>query len=317
MSTSDAPNLDTRRETIAALCLAGGAQGKSLFAFASAADENLLGRVDSTPLSMSPGKSPHLDLPWEEIHPGWLVDHLEGESPQILGIVCRILPGDRVRYLIDHLPAATRRLLPKLQSSYEVSQDVVDVVKEILTKRIAFPRIPKGPFSLPHLLGMKGEDLRLLFWSLGIDEIAAAFHDVEPKILKAFIARFSVSMAREIRDRVEKIVVSAERKQDAQRHLVSLNLDQLSSEELVRHVGYSVFGRALIVQDLVWAEKVPEKLIPAEGYHLKRILKETATVSGDSGRIQGRKDAILCTIEKLADRGTIRRYWKATTGSQQ
>src|SRR5579885_876558 len=104
-----------RNELITALCLMKeGEKGRDLFAFANPADEQDLVKI-SARLSKEGAEPEELIAKvqkmqrfaavsaLEEVHPAWILEKLSEESPRIIGILCRTLPGDRVKYLLEHL----------------------------------------------------------------------------------------------------------------------------------------------------------------------------------------------------------------------
>ena len=314
-----------RNELTVALCLMKeGEKGRDLFAFASPDDERELvaiaARIERegaepeelfTQVQKMQRFAPASSL--DEVHPGWILEKLEEESPRVIGILCRTLPGDRVKYLIEHLSEEQRKHLPKINESYRVSNDINQIVRRVVEKSLpsASPASRKGSFSFPHIVVIKSDDLRSIFRDLGVEEIRKAFTNVEPRVLKAFLARFTPKMAKEIRDRIEYgSAVSTEVKQEAQRYLVSLPLEKLPVEELFKEIGYSAFARALCVEDLSWSEMIYQKLPPEEGYRLKRVFQETVK-RRSAQMVETKKSDILARIFVLAEKGMIRKYWKS------
>lgn len=248
----------------------------------------------------------------QQVHPGWILEKMEDESPLVLGILCRFLPGDKVKYIIEHLPPSKRKLMPKLNDSYRVPSRIAEIVREGVEKKFAYeiPEQAGSSFSLPHIGLMKADDLQTLLRDLGLEEIRKAFKDADPHVLKAFLTRFTPKVAKEIKERIEYGgKVSSEVRQEAQRHLVTLPLEKLPVERLFVEIGYSVLARALIPTDFSWAELVYQKLSPDEGYRLKRTMHETAR-NQSAAVAQERKNQILARISAITEKGLIRRYWK-------
>lgn len=318
----------TYQEMLAALCLIGdGEKGKDLFAFASLRDhegllriadricrdgeihrKEILGRIQRT--RRLSGFSA-----LQEIHPGWIAEKLGGESPRLFGLLCRFLPGDKVRYLIHQLSGG-RSLTqwPKMNESYRVAPEIVEIVRRLIEVQLTPPvSLPEGDsFSFFHIARMKGDDVRVLFWDLGLEEIRRAFQGVEPRVLRAFLSRFSPKEAGEISGRIRHGAnVPGDRRRSAQRHLVSLPLGPVSAGDLLREIGYSVFAQALSPEEGAFGELVCEKLSPEEGYRLKRVIQESVASRGiPSQGVPENKEEILGRLSWLAEKGIIRRYWK-------
>lgn len=310
-------------EILAALCLMKEG-GRDLFAFLSSNDQQMLEQISkSNPHQKESDAKEFLNRfqkvkkikefsPLDEIHPGWILDRLEDESPRVLGLLCRFLPSDKARELIQYMPVSLRQKLPKMNESYRVSPEIFEIVKRLVEKKLSYAICPpEGPsFSFAHLAWMKQDDLRKLFYDLGLDEIKKAFFQVEPPMLRTFLSRFPTHEAKEIRQRIEHGgTVSPAKKQEAQKHLFLLHLEHFSAEELILEIGYSVFARALVVGEKKWAEIICHKITPKEGIRLKRLVQESASQVADH-RVQERKEAILQRVAVLVDKKNIRRYWK-------
>src|SRR5262245_57028679 len=150
-----------RTELLAALCLMNeGEAARSLFAFATESDEKELGKVADRLLQEGEVDAAEIFarirklrvLPegagFSDIHPGWILEKMEGESPRVLGILCRFLTGDKIKYLIEHLPESRRNLLPKVNESYRVSPQISEIVQHIAAKRLTFSApLSGGAFS--------------------------------------------------------------------------------------------------------------------------------------------------------------------------
>ena len=309
-----------KNELVAALCLMDErGEGRSLFIHASAQDEQELNRIaDRIAKEGTPGeefhklKRSHPASALTEVHPGWILEKLEGESPRILGLLCRFLPGDRVKFLIDHLPASKKKLLPKINESYRISSEIGEIVRGLVEKKFAFstPRAEGVSFSFTDSSFMRTDDLRTLFRDLGMEEIRRAFTGVEPRVFKAFLARFSPKMVKEIRDRIDHgKAVTPEIRREAQSHLVSLPLEKISGEDLFHEIGYSVLACALGPEDLPWAEMICQKLPPVEGNRLQRVFQDHVTRRPEA-ILEEKKNEILARIFILAEKGLVRRYWK-------
>lgn len=316
----------TFQEMLAALCLIGdGEKGRELFAFANPEDREALermhlrlsreGEISRKALLDRIRKLRRLTSfsPLLEMHPGWILEKLEGESPRLFGLLCRTLPGEKVRFLLNQFAVhPDRPALPKMAESYRVAPEICELVQTLIESKLspAFRLSPEDSFSFFHIARMKSDDLRILFWDLGLEEVRKAFSHVEPQVLRAFLARFSPKEAAEIRGRIEHgAVVSDESKREAQKHLISLTLEPLSAGGLLREIGYSVLGRSLSVEEGPWGEVVCQKLLPEEGYRLKRVIKESAC-SVPPAVSQKKKEEILGRVFVIAEKGLIHRYWK-------
>ncbi len=314
-----------KNEIVAALCSLQGDQGKRLFAFSSPEDEENLNQIAERFSAGSPDSGPEALLKraaslrriapqslLNDIHPGWLLEVLEGESPRVIGVMCRFLSGDKVRYILDRLSPEIRVQMPTVNESYFVSSAVADIVRSSIEKRFSFPETaPEGAFSFSHIVLMKGDDLRALFRDLGLEEIRKAFHKVEPDVLRAFLTRFHPKLAREIRERIDHPgSVAPAARAEAQKHVVSLPLDRMPVEDILRDIGYSFFAQAVEETEVSWMQALCLRLAPEEGYRLKRFLRDYAG-KRSQGAIASKREEILKRISILMEKGIVKRYWKA------
>ncbi|OGP15432.1 MAG: hypothetical protein A3I75_07030 [Deltaproteobacteria bacterium RIFCSPLOWO2_02_FULL_50_16] len=246
-----------------------------------------------------------------EVHPGWIAERLKDESPRVLGVLCRYLPGETVKYLIDHLPKAQAQNLPKINETFAVSSDLILWIKDILEKKFAHPSLPalEERFSFSHIGLMSGKDLMTLFRELGLEEIRKAFSQVEVQSLKVFFSRFSVNDTRELKARIlDAPPCHSEEKKIAQQHIVTMELQALSAEALFYEIGFSYFAHAILPSESQWVEAVCERLSPQDGYVLKRFIKEYASKRSE-GLQQKFREEILRRIFYLTEKRKIRKYW--------
>lgn len=247
-----------------------------------------------------------------DVHPGWFFEGLRHESPRIIGLACRYLPGDKVRYLIEHLPAGLKTQLPTLGESFAIPDPLIDQVRRILEERFSsgLRPGPDEPFSLAHIPWISARDLHTLIIELGYREIHAGFAKVDAKTLKAFLTRFSVAQAGEIKERVLHQPVPPEAvRREAQRHLATVHLDVEEAAKLPYEIGLSVLAQAAVTEEDRWAQALIFKLEPAHGYVLKRYVAE-ARGEVRPERVGPRKERLLATIRDLVQEGTIAEYWQ-------
>lgn len=318
---------ETRRAIIAAFCRMEGEEGARLFPFLPDQEASALKKTfDTVPQGEALPREEVIDEIWrmapvrrksvlEEVHPGWILEKLENESPRLIGLLCRFLSGDKVRYVIQQtsqdkeMPTEFRRL-PKINEAYHVAAPVLELVRDLIEKKFSFVRPQGDSFGFVHVILMKPDDLRTLFRDLGVHEVRNAFQGVDPPILRAFLSRFPPKEASEIRNRIDlSDKVPEGRRREAQKHLASLALEKLPTDELMREIGYSVFARAILSEEESWADFICQKTAPEEGYRLKRMIQE------GRGRIpqakkEEKREEILGRIFVLAEKGMIRKYWK-------
>ena len=254
-----------------------------------------------------------------EIHPGWIVEKLRDESPRILGVLCRYLPGDTVKYLIKNLPAEQAKQLPKMSKAFGLSSELILWIKNILEKKFAHPHLPEPDrsFSFSHIGWINGDDLRTLFRELGLEEIRKGFSKVDFQSLKVFFSRFSSEDTRELKGRIiDSPSCSPEEKKRAQKHLVSMELQALDAETLFYEIGFSYFSQAILPGESCWAEAICQKLSPHEGYVLKRFIQENNGKASEAQANRARED-ILKRVFYLTEKRAIRKYWQEASEHEE
>ncbi len=312
-------NGELRQEMLVAFCLAKGGEAAQLFRFAAPEEEESLERMarrigkESADLVALKSRMQNRirfgrRLGLEDLHPGWILEALRGESPRLLKLITEQLSADKSEYIFSHLSFEERQRLP--HSARPVAAQVIEILLHLLGEKLGLvPLKADGSFSFSHLIHLKGEEFRTLIRDLGIEEIRRAFSGVENELLKAFLARFPLVDAAEIHRRLKgggELTLAERRK--AQRHILSLNFDQLPSEKVFLEIGFSLFSQALQGNEFAWAERLCQKLPLVEGYHFKRYLQDRDP--GETFRNSSPKDEILKRVIALAQEGKIHRYWK-------
>lgn len=252
-------------------------------------------------------------LPIHEIHPGWILELVKQESPRVIGLMCRYLPGNHVRYLLENLPRSLRDKLPTLSESFGLPAELMRSVKDYLATQFfhGTPPNPNERFSCHHIPWMSVKDIRRVIRELGYQEIRSAFSGIDRKAVQAFLARFPLEEARVIRRHLESgPVVSAAKQQRAQEHIVSLNLSVSRAEDLPFEIGLSTLAEVVRAEEADWIEGVVVRLSPAEGYSLRRCVRDVMG-RGLKGMAERRQAQLLSLIRELAERREIARYWRA------
>lgn len=251
-------------------------------------------------------------LPIYQIHPGWILEVVREERPRIIGLICRYLPGSHIRYLIDNLDREVRDKLPTLGESFALPLELMEQVKVFLAKKFfnGSPPSADEPFSCRHIPWMSAKDIRRLIRELGYVQIRNAFAGVDPQAVQAFLVRFPIEEAKEIRRRLELgTSIPESKRKKAREHIVSMSLDVSRAEDLPFEIGLSALAQASHPDDRGWIEGIVVRLTPHEGYRLRRFVSE-ASGRGSSETRERYQAELLGIVRDLADRGLIAQYWK-------
>jgi hypothetical protein len=251
-------------------------------------------------------------FPLNEIHPGWILDAVRDESPRVIGLICRYLPGRQVRYLLENLPQAVRVALPTISESYRIPLPLVSQAKDFLSKRFFQVKKPSAsePFSCRHIPWMHSKDIERVIRELGYQEIRFAFAKLPAQTLRSFLTRFPLMEARHVkRALTDDSYINPEDRKRAQQHLTNVNFDVPNAEELPLEIGLSVLSQSVSPNDGAWAEALIYKIEPRAGYSFKRYVNE-AIVHNSSERLSKRQAQLMGVIRELADQEEISCYWR-------
>lgn len=294
--------MSLRHEMLSALCLLDHEKGRTLFQFSS--DEALLNEeaqvsgTQNSKLSRRQVKEKLLKIaqsaktsPFNEIHPEWILEKLEGESPRVLKFVNDKWSGKEIK----------------------MSPEIADLVWKLVERKIDLPeKVPAhGSFGFENISWLQEDELKILFHELGVCEIVKAFQGVPNKILKPFFARFSLKEATDLRHRIERsgFKLSETERSKAQKNILNLTLEEKTHDEIMYDIGVTVFMKATALEDEKWMEWIFQKFPPSIGYQLKRTYFEHR--SEDLLDLKRSREAILAVMVDLAEHNKIRRYWKA------
>ncbi|MBI2500729.1 MAG: hypothetical protein HYW02_04555 [Deltaproteobacteria bacterium] len=310
-----------RQEMLAGMAsVLSGADGEKLFRFAAPKEEEPLRRLfqrylrnpvdrEALRLKLENWERFGKRMALEEIHPGWILEKLRGESPRLLSLLPHFLSSSKTEALLHQLNFEERQFIS--EPARDLSPGLLAVVRSLIEKKIGEPAVLKSdePFSFDHLSCLRSGDLQALFKDLGQEEFCRAFAHVDGQIQRAVLTRFSLGDVREIRRRLKASEsVTTEKRRQAQRHILSLSFGEVSPDHLLRDIGFSVFVRAVSLDKIDWADSLCQKLSVTDGYGLKRLLQEKR-MKGEEGSKE-LCDEIMGRLYVLATQGKIQRYWK-------
>lgn len=229
--------------------------------------------------------------PFQDIHPEWILEALEGESGRVMKLVHDKWAG----------------------KESPVSSDVAALVWKLVETKLDLPQktIVQGAFDFPNISWFQHDELKILFQEVGLAEIVKAFQGVPGKILKPFLARFSLKEATDLRKRIEEASIhfSEKDRSEAQKTILSIPMDGKTRDEVLYDIGVVVFMRAASEADAAWMPLLYQKFPPALGYPLKRAYLNRQF--SDEKTLKRTRDHILKIVVELTEKGKIRRYWKA------
>jgi hypothetical protein len=233
--------------------------------------------------------------PLGEIHPGWFLEVLKGESPRTVGFIMRYLPGDKVKYILDHLSPEVSARLPKMNESFKIPEELIEVIRTRFESQFSTLISPKKTeeITLDHLYFIKTDPLLLFFRDLGLEQLARAFKGIHKTALKALLTRLSIKDAKELQIKVKAIDrLSVRALQEAQMLLLNLPIETIDPENLFLEVGIAFFAKAITKEESEFVRALQFKLPPRFGYLLKRYV-DGSLMSNKPNVVQWAKKQIL------------------------
>lgn len=244
--------------------------------------------------------------PLTDIHADWILKALEGESPQMIAAILRHMPGEQVRWVLDHLPPAVLGAMPQLTQTFSVDPRLVQILRRKFEER--FPRWTpsagrKKESSFDLLFVLPPESLEILFRKLGFRELALAFATLGEKWVQLIFRRLSPRDADLLKNHIEnRQAVSEERLARAQSHVLALDMKGSDPEQLILETGFFVFSKALLASHLDRALVLVRKFPVAAGLRLEGYIRQNIEINNDKTVMRYQKE-INAMIESILSSG--------------
>ena len=221
------------------------------------------------------GKANRSILP--DIHPDWILEALIRESPRMMGLILRYLPGDQAHAVLEKLPENVLKELPPLTETFSVSPDLVSLLKRRFEKQFLVFEPHNWPAfgSFDSLALAPAARLEPLFRELGFREMAMAFTGLNIKIVELILKRLPPRDAALLKLKIERLSdTSKERSKKAQSHLLSLDLEKGSPDLLVLEMGLFVLSRGLTQEKVNFMRLICQKFPMKVGKSLRRYAEK-------------------------------------------
>ncbi|MDX1386994.1 MAG: hypothetical protein R3257_05345, partial [bacterium] len=186
----------------------------------------------------------------------------------------------------------------------KVQQLPAMVIQMILRRAEArFPKVRRSELEKDEVikklapLGLR--DLQKLLRELGISEMALAFSQINRSATRAILNRLNNADSKELRARIKKAAgKKLPEQREAQLHILELDLEKLSPEEMVQEIGFGVFSRAFGKSDHALGEYFVHRFPPKQGYVLRRYLDEN-TPQNTGAKITRTRERILDALTRI------------------
>ena len=209
----------------------------------------------------------------------WISEAFRAESAPVLAILMEGLPKARVGGILKDLPKETRRDLKKVQLG-KIPKKIQTLIRN--RGESHFPRNSLDSLEkdavLKKFYDLGLADLNKVLRELGLSEMALAFSKINRSAVRAILNRLRSSDAKELRRRMKKAEdFNLPDQREAQLHILSLDFEKLSPEEIISEIGFGVFSRAFGKGDREAALFFIHKFPPHQGYILKRYFDENSS----------------------------------------
>lgn len=247
-----------------------------------------------------------------EVHPAWLLEHLRGETPRIVGIILRFLPSKHVRFLLKNLPPMLCEQIPKMVESFSVPPEILDVIRRRFEKNFVPMRTSRDQeqFDFGNVYYLREHELNELFCDLGLTEMAIALSVMPTKVLRIIYNRLDVKDAKRLKARIRGLSgISPTFFRQARSKLFQIEGEAMGPKQFLKALGLSAFAEAAAEGHGEVVRMVQQKLDPADGYLLKRFVDERRMRPSPISQVE-RQELVLKAIASLAREGRIDGSWQ-------
>ena len=204
----------------------------------------------------------------ERIHPTWIADSIEKESPRVRAI------------LLNRLSPEYRKEVEQLIKSqaihFPIPQQSSDAIFQLFTMRFAPMSAPWGEtqLSLQTLFLLKYEEMFTFLKHIGVREIARASSIAGKNALAALVIRFPQSLQEDFLNELKSVQGdTGDKVKLATKRLSQIDLASMSMEEATLKVGLTKLGASLKTEKEA-ATKIAQRLPRSYGMVVLESMKE-------------------------------------------
>lgn len=238
-----------------------------------------------------------------QVHNDWIVDLLSKESPEMVSTVLRYLPAERVQEVLEKLPHEMMATMPKLADTYAIPQVLVSLIKRrfenLFRIHKSYPKPDQIEFH--HLCLFRPEQLEKIFMELGYREIALAMQSIPVATQTIVIGRLGPHDQKHVRYYMDKARSQTKtRIKQAQTHLVRQDIETKDSRLFVKELGFVIYAKAVLVEDLTDIGVIKFKLSRKEAKELMGIVNKELETNNEGSVLEYREDVISATRRVLS-----------------
>jgi len=231
----------------------------------------------------------------ERIHPSWIADSLEKESPKVRAILLNRLSSE-YRKEVEQLIKSQTAAPPY------VPQQSSDAIFQLFAMRFAPMSAPWGEsqLTLQTLFLLKQEEMFIFLKHVGVREIARASSIAGKNPLAALVSRFPPALQEDFLNELKKVSGdTGDKVKLATKRLSQIDLASMSMEDATLKVGLTKLGASL-KDEKEAASKIAQRLPRSLGMVVLDAMKEM-----EAG--QEEQQELSFILRDLVDKGKIDR----------
>lgn len=234
-----------------------------------------------------------------DVHNDWILEKLKLESPHAISAILRYLPADRVKQILNLLPNAVLAQLPKMSESYAIASPLAENIKNRFEGYFSHDHVydSSAPFDFRTVMHLKSHLLQNMFLELGYFEIAMGLKLLPGKtqdlVLGKLLPKDRLVVERAMLDLKN---TSVARHKKAQVHIISQDVGTIAT--FVQEIGFLIFSKSVLPEELKDVEVICHKLSYSEGYSLKKNV-ETQIKQNSTATVMAYREELLHICRRI------------------
>lgn len=236
-----------------------------------------------------------------DVHDDWISEILMHESPEMIAMVFRYLPAERVKTILQSFSQEILNRMPKLSNVYALPTDLVELLKAKFESFFPLHRnhTQGQKFEMEHFCMLSSKQIHEVFSELGYHEIAIGMVSLPEQARQIVMERLSNRDRLKVQDAIKHAGdLSPQRIKRAQMHLVSKDLGMSTAVPFILELGYLVYAKSLLPRDQEDMEIVMKKISRAGAHCLEKFAKVLLSKNSEASIMAYRED-ILGIVQKV------------------
>ena len=248
----------------------------------------------------------------ERVDPSWIVYHLRGEGPRVVGVVLLGLQRALQRQVLQRLPTAVRQQLPRKEEIRQLPAAVLDSVRQRFANRLHPMPLPgPAPIAFADCLHLPRRELYVLVRSLGLIELGQAFVSVGKVALAELCRRLPRPQAEELVYAVRQASqTDLPDLSHAQRFLSRIIGNFDDTEEFLQKSGLWRLAKAAGREPPSWQQALAQRLPRRAALQLLDFIARAQEMADITDLVRQRlQDVIIVRLVVMARRNIIGANW--------